>query len=165
VRNCQTPVLHQPDDVPPHPYGVAIEAAMLAPKVEASMFPWKEPKEPIPLAVRQILSFLGHIVQLLLERWYPYETAAAASSAKLLSHLWRCRRANAGVPDRWITRLSKVRPTGRGDIGHFSIGIRPGQVSDVQVVQRIEKFGSVNGTDNWLLGRRVEGTSGLWQES
>jgi pimeloyl-ACP methyl ester carboxylesterase len=58
VRNCQTPVLILPDDVPAHPYKVAMEAAMLAPKAEVSMFPWKEPKERIPLAVRQIRSFL-----------------------------------------------------------------------------------------------------------
>jgi pimeloyl-ACP methyl ester carboxylesterase len=59
VRNCQTPVLILPDDIPAHPYAVAMEAAMLAPKAEVSMFPWKEPKERIPLAVRQIRSFLG----------------------------------------------------------------------------------------------------------
>jgi pimeloyl-ACP methyl ester carboxylesterase len=58
VRNCQTPVLILPDDIPSHPYAVAMEAAMLAPKAEVSMFPWKEPKERIPLAVRQIRSFL-----------------------------------------------------------------------------------------------------------
>jgi pimeloyl-ACP methyl ester carboxylesterase len=58
VRHCQTPVLILPDDIPPHPYAVAMEAAMLAPKAEVSMFPWKEPKERIPLAVRQIHSFL-----------------------------------------------------------------------------------------------------------
>jgi pimeloyl-ACP methyl ester carboxylesterase len=58
VRNCQTPVLILPDDIPAHPYAVAMEAAMLAPKAEVSMFPWKEPKERIPLAVRQIHSFL-----------------------------------------------------------------------------------------------------------
>jgi pimeloyl-ACP methyl ester carboxylesterase len=58
VRTCQTPVLILPDDIPPHPYAVAMEAAMLAPKAEVSMFPWKEPKERIPLAVRQIRSFL-----------------------------------------------------------------------------------------------------------
>src|SRR5246500_1069333 len=58
VRNCQTPVLILPDDIPAHPYVVAMEAAMLAPKAEVSMFPWKEPKERIPLAVRQIHSFL-----------------------------------------------------------------------------------------------------------
>ena len=58
VRHCPTPVLILPDDVPAHPYAVAMEAAMLAPKAEVSMFPWKEPKERIPLAVRQIHSFL-----------------------------------------------------------------------------------------------------------
>jgi pimeloyl-ACP methyl ester carboxylesterase len=58
VRNCQTPVLILPDDIPAHPYAVAMEAAMLAPKAEVSMFPWKEPRERIPLAVRQIRSFL-----------------------------------------------------------------------------------------------------------
>jgi pimeloyl-ACP methyl ester carboxylesterase len=58
VRHCQTPVLVLPDDIPAHPYAVAMESAMLAPKAEVSMFPWKEPKERIPLAVRQIRSFL-----------------------------------------------------------------------------------------------------------
>ena len=58
VRGCQNPVLILPDDIPAHPYAVAMEAAMLAPKAEVSMFPWKEPKERIPLAVRQIRSFL-----------------------------------------------------------------------------------------------------------
>jgi pimeloyl-ACP methyl ester carboxylesterase len=58
VRKCQTPVLILPDDIAAHPYAVAMEAAMLAPKAEVSIFPWKEPKERIPLAVRQIRSFL-----------------------------------------------------------------------------------------------------------
>jgi len=58
VRNCQTPVLILPDDIPPHPYAIAMESAMLAPKAEVSVFPWKEPKERIPLAIRQIRSFM-----------------------------------------------------------------------------------------------------------
>ena len=58
VRGCQTPILVLPDDSPAHPYAVAMESAMLAPKAEVSMFPWKEPVERIPLAVRQIRSFL-----------------------------------------------------------------------------------------------------------
>jgi pimeloyl-ACP methyl ester carboxylesterase len=58
VRSCQNPVLILPDEVPAHPYAVAMECAMLAPKAEVSIFPWKEPKERIPLAVRQIHSFL-----------------------------------------------------------------------------------------------------------
>ncbi|MDA1185462.1 MAG: alpha/beta hydrolase [Acidobacteria bacterium] len=58
VRACQTPVLILPDDIPAHPYAVAMEAAMLAPKAEVSIFPWKQPPERIPLAVRQVRSFL-----------------------------------------------------------------------------------------------------------
>jgi pimeloyl-ACP methyl ester carboxylesterase len=58
VGKCQTPVLILPDDVPSHPLAVAMECAMLAPKAEVSIYPWKEPKERIPLAVRQIRSFL-----------------------------------------------------------------------------------------------------------
>jgi pimeloyl-ACP methyl ester carboxylesterase len=58
VRGCQTPILVLPDDVPAHPYAVAMEVATLAPKAEVSLFPWKEPKERIPLAVRHVHSFL-----------------------------------------------------------------------------------------------------------
>jgi pimeloyl-ACP methyl ester carboxylesterase len=58
VRACQNPILIMPDEVPAHPYAVAMECAMLAPNAEVSMFPWKEPKERIPLAVRQAHSFL-----------------------------------------------------------------------------------------------------------
>jgi pimeloyl-ACP methyl ester carboxylesterase len=58
VRNCQTPVLILPDDVPAHPLAVAMECAMLAPKAEVSLYPWKEPATRIPLAVRQVRSFL-----------------------------------------------------------------------------------------------------------
>ncbi len=58
VRTCQTPVLILPDDTPAHPYAVAMECVMLAPKAEVSMFPWKEPPERIPIAVRQVRSFL-----------------------------------------------------------------------------------------------------------
>ena len=58
IRSCQNPMLVLPDDVPAHPLAVAMECAMLAPKAEVSIFPWKEPKERIPLAVRQIHSFL-----------------------------------------------------------------------------------------------------------
>ncbi len=49
VRSCQTPILVLPDDVPAHPYDVAMESVMLAPKSEVSIYPWKEPEERIPL--------------------------------------------------------------------------------------------------------------------
>jgi pimeloyl-ACP methyl ester carboxylesterase len=58
VRACETPILVLPDDVPAHPYAVAMESARLAPNAEVSFYPWKEPKELIPLAVRHVRSFL-----------------------------------------------------------------------------------------------------------
>ena len=58
VRSCQTPILVLPDDVPAHPYAVAMEVANLAPNAEVSIYPWKEPKELIPQAVRHIRDFL-----------------------------------------------------------------------------------------------------------
>jgi pimeloyl-ACP methyl ester carboxylesterase len=58
VRACQTPILILPDDVPAHPYAVAMETVLLAPKAQVSLYPWKEPKDRIPLAVRHVRSFL-----------------------------------------------------------------------------------------------------------
>jgi pimeloyl-ACP methyl ester carboxylesterase len=45
VKNCKTPVLILPDDVPAHPYAVAMESAKLAPNSEVSIYPWKDTKE------------------------------------------------------------------------------------------------------------------------
>jgi hypothetical protein len=58
VRACQTPVLVMPDDIPPHPYTIAMESAMLAPKSEVSLYPWKDTKDKIPVAVRHVRTFL-----------------------------------------------------------------------------------------------------------
>ena len=58
VRSCQTPILVLPDDVPAHPYAVAMESARLAANAQVSLYPWKEPKELIPLAVRHVRTFL-----------------------------------------------------------------------------------------------------------
>ncbi len=58
VRGCQTPVLVLPDDVPAHPYAVAVEAARLAPNAEVSIYPWKETKEQVAEALRHIRAFL-----------------------------------------------------------------------------------------------------------
>ena len=58
VRNCQTPILVLPDDVPPHPYEVAMETVELAPNAEVSIYPWKQTPEQIAEAVRHIRSFL-----------------------------------------------------------------------------------------------------------
>jgi hypothetical protein len=58
VRGCQTPVLVLPDDVPSHPYAVALESAMLAPNSQVSLYPWKDIPERIPLAIRHVRQFL-----------------------------------------------------------------------------------------------------------
>ena len=58
VKSCQTPVLVLPDDTAGHSLTVAIESAMLAPKGQLSMYPWKDNPDKIPLAVRHVRSFL-----------------------------------------------------------------------------------------------------------
>lgn len=58
VRACQTPILVLPDDVPAHPYAVAMETVHLAPNAQVSLYPWKATPEQIPLAVRHVRSFL-----------------------------------------------------------------------------------------------------------
>jgi len=58
VKSCQTPVLVLPDDTAGHSYAAAVESAMLAPKGQLSMYPWKDTPAKIPLAVRHVRSFL-----------------------------------------------------------------------------------------------------------
>jgi pimeloyl-ACP methyl ester carboxylesterase len=58
VHACKTPILVLPDDVPAHPYAVAMESARLAPNAEVSIYPWKESKEQIAEALRHVRGFL-----------------------------------------------------------------------------------------------------------
>ncbi len=58
VRDCRTPILVLPDDVPAHPYAVAMESVHLAPNSQVSLYPWKASPEQIPLAVRHVRTFL-----------------------------------------------------------------------------------------------------------
>ena len=58
VRGCRTPILVLPDDVPAHPYAVAMESVHLAPNAQVSLYPWKDTPDKIPLAVRHIRTFL-----------------------------------------------------------------------------------------------------------
>jgi pimeloyl-ACP methyl ester carboxylesterase len=58
VRSCQTPILVLPDDVPGHPYAVAMESVRLAPKSEVSIYPWKDSKDHIQQAVQHVREFL-----------------------------------------------------------------------------------------------------------
>lgn len=59
VRNCQTPVLILPDDIPAHPYVTAMETALLAPQAQVSIYPWKENDRKIQLALRHVRSFIA----------------------------------------------------------------------------------------------------------
>ena len=58
VRSCQTPILVLPDDVPAHPYAVAMETVRLAPRSEVSIYPWKATEDQIVHAVEQVRDFL-----------------------------------------------------------------------------------------------------------
>ena len=42
VRNCETPILILPDDIPAHPYATAMETALLAPNSQVSLYPSKK---------------------------------------------------------------------------------------------------------------------------
>ena len=57
VRDCRTPILVLPDDVPAHPYAVAMESALLAP-TRSQPLPVEGHHGKIPLAVRHIRTFL-----------------------------------------------------------------------------------------------------------
>jgi pimeloyl-ACP methyl ester carboxylesterase len=58
VRACPTPILVLPDDVPAHPYAVAMETVRLAPHAEASLYPWKQTTDQIAQAVNHVRRFL-----------------------------------------------------------------------------------------------------------
>ena len=86
VRQCQTPILVLPDDVPAHPYAVAMETVHLAPNAQVSLYPWKDAGQD-PLAVRRIRTFLR-----------PHQPVTVA-----YWHLWR-RRAAPPCPPWGRTR-------------------------------------------------------------
>ena len=58
VRNLQTPILIAPEDVPAHPYAVAMEVAELAPNSEVTIYPWKDSQEHIDEAVNHARRFM-----------------------------------------------------------------------------------------------------------
>lgn len=62
VRGIRTPLLVAPDDVPAHPYAVAMEVATLAPNAEVTRYPWKDTPENLEETIEQARSFLkSHI--------------------------------------------------------------------------------------------------------
>lgn len=58
VRGLETPLLIAPDDVPAHPYAVAMEVASLAPNSELTIYPWKDTQEHIDQTVAHARRFL-----------------------------------------------------------------------------------------------------------
>jgi hypothetical protein len=52
-------MLVMPDDVPAHPYAVAMEVAELAPKAEVTLYPWKDTPGLKEQAVAHVREFLG----------------------------------------------------------------------------------------------------------
>src|SRR5258705_13281633 len=58
VRSIQTPLLIAPDDVPAHPYKVAMEVASLAPNAEVTIYPWKDSQAHIDEVVEHARRFL-----------------------------------------------------------------------------------------------------------
>jgi pimeloyl-ACP methyl ester carboxylesterase len=58
VRSCQTPILVMPDDSPGHPYQTSMDIIELAPKSEATGYPWSDANYKLVKAVNQVRSFL-----------------------------------------------------------------------------------------------------------
>lgn len=58
VRQCQTPMLVLPDDVPAHPYRVAMDVYKLAPNAEVTLYPFKESPERKEQVVAHVREFL-----------------------------------------------------------------------------------------------------------
>jgi pimeloyl-ACP methyl ester carboxylesterase len=58
IRNCRTPILVLPDDVPAHPLQSSIDVASLAPNAEITVFPWKEPSELKERTINRVRTFL-----------------------------------------------------------------------------------------------------------
>ena len=58
IRNCETPILVLPDDIPSHPYQTSVDVASLAPNAEITVFPWKEPPELKERTIERVRKFL-----------------------------------------------------------------------------------------------------------
>jgi len=58
IKNCRTPMLVLPDDVPAHPLQTSIDVASLAPNAEITVFPWREPPDLKERTINKVRSFL-----------------------------------------------------------------------------------------------------------
>ena len=72
IRNCRTPMLVLPDDVPGHPLQTSIDVASLAPNAEITVFPCKEPEELKQRTIDRVRRFLNaHVPNSALRRYAP----------------------------------------------------------------------------------------------
>ncbi len=58
IRNCQTPILVLPDDVPAHPHQTSVDVASLAPNAEITVFPWTSPPDLKERTINRVRRFL-----------------------------------------------------------------------------------------------------------
>ena len=58
IRNCQTPILVLPDDVPAPPHQTSVDVASLAPNAEITVFPWTSPPDLKERTVNRVRRFI-----------------------------------------------------------------------------------------------------------
>ena len=58
IRNCQTPILVLPDDVPSHPHQTSVDVASLAPNAEVTVFPWTSPPDLMERTINRVRRFI-----------------------------------------------------------------------------------------------------------
>ncbi len=58
IRDCQTPILVLPDDIPSHPYQTSVDVASLAPNAEITVFPWASPPELKERTIDRVRRFI-----------------------------------------------------------------------------------------------------------
>ncbi len=59
IRDCQTPILVLPDDVPAHPHQTSVDVASLAPNAEITVFPWTSPPELKERTINRVRKFIA----------------------------------------------------------------------------------------------------------
>ncbi len=58
ARSCQTPLLVMPDDTPSHSLEAAMDLIEIAPRAEATPYPWKEAEDIKAATINQVRDFL-----------------------------------------------------------------------------------------------------------
>lgn len=58
IRDCPTPILVLPDDVPSHPLQTSVDVASLAPNAEITVYPWADPPELKARTIERVRKFI-----------------------------------------------------------------------------------------------------------